>query len=93
MKLNVLGFPLQMDWLIKMLIQVLTQVLDKIIPGESLSDDQVKGVRTLWFLGHEWGLDAVADTETELDDDGLQAIFQLCQDTADEGKFSLPPIE
>jgi len=90
MKLNILGITLQVDWLVKMLMQLLVQVLDKIVAGENLSDDQKRGVRTYYFLGNEWGKKAVADTDNELDDEVLASTLELCEDTAQEGGFDLP---
>ena len=90
-RIKVFGF--QLDWLIKMLIQLLAQVIDQLIPGEKLTRNQKKVVRLTWYLGQDWGKDAVEDTETDLDDEALASLMSQCSDIAGEGKFLLPIVE
>lgn len=90
LKVKFFGIGVNMDWLIKLLMQLLGQVLDQIVPGERLSKDQKKAVRTLYYLGDEWGDDFVASTPNDLDDQALAEIKGTCADTANEGAFMLP---
>lgn len=90
LKVKFFGIGVNLDWLIKLLMQLLGQVLDQIIPGADLSKDQKKAVRTLYYLGDEWGDDFVASTPTDLDNEALAKIKETCEDTASEGKFELP---
>jgi hypothetical protein len=90
LKIKVFGIGVSLEWLIKLLMQLLGQVLDQIIPGEKLSKDQKKAIRTLYYLGDEWGDDFVATTPTDLDNEALEKIKTTCEDTADEGGFVLP---
>lgn len=92
MKVKILGLNVQVDWLIKLLMDLLAQVVDKLVPGEELSNDQKRGIRTFYFLGWEWGKDAVESTDTELDDEGLEKLLAACEDTANEGGFTLPVV-
>lgn len=90
MRVKVMGIGVSLDWLIKLLMQLLGQVLDQLVPGDKLSKDQKKAVRTLYYLGDEWGDDFVAITPTDLDNEALEKIKVTCEDTADEGQFELP---
>jgi len=90
LKIKVFGIGVSLEWLIKLLMQLLGQVLDQLVPGEKLSKDQKKAVRTLYYLGDEWGDDFVATTPTDLDNEGLEKIKATCEDTAEEGHFELP---
>ncbi len=90
MRVKVMGIGVSLDWLIKLLMQLLGQVLDQLVPGDKLSKDQKKAVRTLYYLGDEWGDDFVAITPTDLDNEALEKIKATCEDTADEGQFELP---
>ena len=92
MKIKIFGLGIPIDWVIKLLIQALEQVIDKLIPGETLSRDQKKVVRTAYYLGKDWGQDAVEDTETDLDDAALGMLLNKCEDTAQEGSFNLPVV-
>src|SRR4030065_2683943 len=87
-KIKILGFNL--DWLIKMLIQLLAQIIDQLVPGAELTRNQKKAVRLTSYLGQDWGKDAVADTETDLDDEALETAMAQCRDAAAEGGFTLP---
>ena len=89
-RIKILGFNL--DWLIKMLIQLLAQIIDQLVPGEKLTRNQKKAVRLTSYLGQDWGKDAVEDTETDLDDEGLATAMAQCQDIANEGGFALPIV-
>jgi hypothetical protein len=90
-KVRILGIPL--EWLIKMLIQLLSQVIDAIVPGERLTHNQKKVVRLAFYLGKDWGQDAVDDTETDLDNEALEQMMTACEETAREGGFALPVVE
>ena len=61
-KVKVMGIGVSLDWLIKLLMQLLRQVLDQVVPGESLTRDLKKAVRTLYYLADEWGEEFVAST-------------------------------
>ena len=87
-KIKILGFNL--DWLIKMLIQLLAQIIDQLVPGAELTRNQKKAVRLTSYLGQDWGKDAVEDTETDLDDEALATAMAQCEDAAAEGGFKLP---
>lgn len=90
MRVKVMGIGISLEWLIKLLMQLLGQVLDQIIPGETLSTDQKKAVRTAYYLADEWGDDFVLKTPTDLDNEGLAKLKSTCEDTANEGGFVLP---
>ena len=89
-KVKVMGIGVSLDWLIKLLMQLLRQVLDQVIPGEALTKDLKKAVRTLYYLADEWGDDFVASTPNDLDDQALAEVKGACEDTANEGAFMLP---
>ena len=89
-KVKVMGIGVSLDWLIKLLMQLLRQVLDQVIPGEALTKDLKKAVRTLYYLADEWGEEFVASTPTDLDNQALDEVMGVCQDTANEGSFILP---
>ena len=89
-KVKVMGIGVSLDWLIKLLLQLLGQVLDQIIPGEALSRDQKKAVRTAYYLADEWGGVFVESTPTDLDDEALAKLKNTCEDTSSEGGFMLP---
>ncbi len=89
-KVKVMGIGVSLDWLIKLLLQLLGQVLDQLIPGEVLSKDQKKAVRTAFYLADEWGDDFVQSTPTDLDDEALEKLKGACEDTSSEGGFVLP---
>ena len=90
MNVKIAGINLPLDWLIPVVMKALGKVVDDLVPGEKLSADQIKGVRTFYFLAHEWGKDAVESTSTDIDDAVLGKTIQLCEDTAEEGGFALP---
>lgn len=89
-KVKAFGIGISLEWLIKLLMQLLRQVLDQLIPGEALSNDQKKAVRTAYYLADEWGDDFVESTPTDLDNEALEDLKSTCEDTANEGKFVLP---
>ena len=70
--------------------KLLRQVLDQVIPGEALTKDLKKAVRTLYYLADEWGDDFVASTPNDIDDQALAEVKGTCEDTANEGVFMLP---
>lgn len=84
--------PLNLTWVIQIVIDALKNILDGFVKGENLSTDQKKVTRTLYYLGEEWGRDLVDDTETPYDNKALENTMQLCEDTAEEGKFLLPTV-
>jgi len=93
LKIKVFGINVSLDWIVKLLLQLLAELIDGFISGESLSRDQKKAVRLTYYLARDWGEDAVKDTETDLDDEGLKILESACVDTANEGGFALPVIE
>lgn len=92
-KVKLFGFiPLDLTWVITIVIDALKNIVDGFLAGADLSNDQKKIVRTLYYLGKEWGVDVVENTETPYDDEALDKTLELCEDTADEGGFELPTI-
>ncbi|HOT98895.1 MAG TPA: hypothetical protein PKZ83_17365 [bacterium] len=90
LKVKVMGIGVSLEWLIKLLMQLLGQVLDQLVPGEKMSKDLKKAVRTAYYLADEWGDDFVATTPTDLDNEALQTLKDTCTDTSKEGQFELP---
>lgn len=87
------GFiPLNLTWVITILIDALKAIVDGFVKGTELGRDQKKIVRTLYYLCEEWARDVVEDTETPYDDEALNKAVELCIDTAAEGVFQLPIV-
>jgi hypothetical protein len=72
--------------LLPMLINLVTTAIDALIPGENLSVDQVKAVKSAYELAKIWGPAYVASTTNTMDDEGLQAFLKLCEDTLAEAE-------
>lgn len=91
--LKLFGFiPVKLTWLVSILIDALTAVVDGFVKGEKLSADQKRLTRTLYYLGEEWARPVVDDTETPQDNEVLDGAMDLCKDTAEEGGFLLPTV-
>lgn len=93
MNIKVFGVGVDVGWIISILLQALGKIVDGVIDGGKLSADQVKGVRTYFFLANEWGDDLVKNTENDLDDQALSFTLSQCVDLAEEGKFPLPEYD
>jgi len=80
-----------MDWkiMLPILITGISPILDGVIKGERLNSTQQKMVQQIYSAALIWGEDAVNNTETDLDNQGLEAFKALCEDTAKEGDFPL----
>jgi len=88
-KLKVGGMSLEMDWLFLMIIDMAAKIGDQLISGENLSDDQKRLIQTLDALAKIWGPSAVNSTRTEIDDEALEEVLRLFEDTSKEGSFKL----
>jgi len=66
------------------------KLIDGVVAGEKVGTDAVKGIKAAYALSHIYLDEIVANTETKLDDQGLVAFQKLCEDTAQEGGFTLP---
>jgi len=93
LKIKVFGINVSLNWIVKLLLQLLAELIDGFISGESLSRDQKKAVRLTYYLARDWGEDAVKGAKTDLYDKGLKTLESACVDTANEGGFALPVIE
>lgn len=81
------------SWIEKMapvIIKGAEKLIDGLVSGEAIGTDAVKGIKAGYALANIYLQEIVANTETQLDDEGLAAFLKLCEDTADEGGFSLP---
>jgi len=93
-KVKLFGFvPLDLTWLIQIVINALANIVDGFVKGQELTIIQKMIVRTLYFLADEWGEWVAKDTETPYDDEAVQQILKLCEDTAQEGEFPLPDVQ
>jgi len=92
MKVKFFGISMDIEWLIMWLIKALGSLIDHFVPGEALDIKQKKAVRTADYLGKEWGLFLAKNTETEIDDTGVEMILDQTKDAAEEGGFELPIV-
>jgi len=83
----------KLDWLAKIILPLVAKIIDAAVKGEELPDNGEKVVQSLYALAMVWGQDLVESTETETDDEVLQAFIDLCKDTSEEGEFPLPIFE
>ncbi len=90
-QLKILGFPV--DWLIKMLMQLLRKLILTLVDAEQITVHQKLLVRTGYYLFSDWGVHFAADTETDGDDAAVEELRGTCQDLANEGGFALPTVE
>ena len=68
------------------------QVIDAAVDGAKLNRTGQKVVQSAYSLATIIGEDAVASTETKVDDQALDQFKLLCEDTAKEGNFPLPAL-
>jgi hypothetical protein len=73
-----------LETLLPFLLTQVKEIVDNLIPGEKLSHDQVKTVKTALSLAEIWGPDYVASTANTMDDEGLQNFIAICKDTLEE---------
>ena len=89
MKVKFFGIKMDIEWLVMWLISALGSLIDHFVAGEALSLKEKKIVRTVDYLGKEWGKYVADNTETEIDDAAIKEILEQAQDAADEGGFEL----
>ena len=75
--------------LLPLLIEGAKTLIDTFVDGAKLNETQQKIIKSAYNEALIWGVDGVASTATTLDDAGLAAFLTLCEDTANEGGFSL----
>ena len=92
MQIKVAGIGLPVDWLIMWAIDALSQLADKMVAGEELSDSEILGARTLYYLIKEHGQRYAESTDTPWDDKAFESLIALIEDTAEEGGFNLPTV-
>lgn len=86
-EVKVMGLGIELDFLLKLLIQAAGKVGDMIVKGDEMDIKEKKYLRTLDLLNQEWGEYFAAQTDTELDDAGVEELKQFVLDTAQEGGF------
>ena len=86
--MNIKGVSL--GTLAPLLIEAAKQILDAVVPGDELSDDQKKGIMTGYSMANIWLKDLAAVTPNQVDDQAVESFIALCEDTAQEGGFVLP---
>jgi|GEM_PF-2763505 len=78
---------------VPILIQAAEQLLDKLVPGERLTELARKIVRSAYFESKNWAAEAAANSKTTVDDAVLLSFWRQCEDAAEEGGFELPVFE
>lgn len=92
MNVKVYGIPVRVDWLIKLVIDTLEKAVKQLVDGSKLSLEERKIVRTAYYLIQEWGKWYAAQTDTDADDQVMEAAASVCADLASEGNFELPTV-
>lgn len=92
MKVKLFGINMDIEWLIMWLISALAELLDKVVDGAKMNLKEKKATRTVHYLAKEWGVYVAGNTETDIDDKGIEKLIDKAKDTADEGGFELVTI-
>lgn len=80
---------LPVEWIANTAIDMAKRVIDEQVAGEVLDERAQKIVRSGYFEAKNWLREIVKQSETKIDDKGLETFLALCKDTANEGGFSL----
>ena len=88
MKFTILGFDV-LPMLLPILIKAAKEVIDLFVKGEELNDEMRGVVRMGYAAAVEFRDNIVKDPDNTLTDEAIDEFKALCEDTAEEGGFSL----
>jgi hypothetical protein len=75
-----------------LLINAAERILDELVEGEKLTKDVVKGLKIGYVAGKLYLQEIVDNTETDLDNDGLESFFTIVEDTLKEAGEAVPVV-
>jgi len=81
-----------LETLAPLLITAAKQILDAVIPGDKLSDDQVSGIVVGYVAAKRFLVKVVANSTNTYDDEALEAFFVLAEDTLTEAGEEIPVV-
>ena len=78
---------IELDFLLKLLMQAFVKFADSIVDGSKLNHKEKKYLRMGHYMNQEWGDYFAEQSDNTLDDEGVIQINNFCEKTADEGGF------
>ena len=81
-----------LETLAPLLISAAEQILDAIVKGESLSLDQINGLKVGYVAAKLYLPKVVANTKTTYDDEALETFLALVEDTLAEAGEDIPVV-
>jgi hypothetical protein len=75
-----------------LIINAAQEIADRIIDGEKLTPDAIKGLKAGYFLGKLYLQDVVNKTVTTIDNEGLESFFELVEDIFKEANVTIPVV-
>lgn len=75
-----------------LLINAAERILDELVEGDKLTKDVVKGLKIGYVAGKLYLQEIVDNTETDLDNDGLESFFTIVEDTLKEAGEAVPVV-
>ena len=78
--------------ILPIILNAVKAILDSVIKGEELNQDQRKLIYTAWVESKLWARKVVEDSTNPYDDEALQMLWDAMQDIATEAGFTLPEV-
>ena len=75
-----------------LLISAAKQIIDALVPGDKLTSDAIKGIKTGYVAAKLWLPKVVNDSANTYDNEGLEMFLSLCEDTLTEAGEPVPSI-
>ena len=84
------GIGVQLDWLVAMLLQLVGNAADELVKGEELGKDGLKLIVLAYTAAKLYDNEAVKKTETQLDDEALEKLIAILEDTMQDANITFP---
>ncbi len=75
--------------LLPIIVKLGGELGDILINGEKLNDEMKGTVKVVYYGFQEFRDNIVADPENSYGDESIDELLELCEDTAQEGNFTL----
>jgi hypothetical protein len=75
-----------------LLINGAERILDELVEGEKLTKGAIKALKLGYVAGKLYLQEIVDNTETDLDNDGLNSFFVIVEDTLKEAGAAVPVV-
>ena len=80
------------EQLVKLLVKPLQSVIDGLVEGEQLTEEQRKILYSGYVAVKTWMPDIVADTANTYDDAALEILLKSAEDTMNEAGIIVPVL-